>query len=572
MIEKIILKNFKRFHQQEFDLSGAIILAGPNNSGKTTLIQAIATWYFAWNKWYVEKGSSQAKRRTGAVITRQILSTMPLRELNLLWKDTSTVLKRAEGKPGTPRVMSITLKGKRNDTLGELTMEFRYSNSEIVYAKPSEASMASIDKKGPEWQKWPGAIVHIPSFSGISSEEPIHAREYQDWLIGQGKPGDILRNLLVEVYKKEENWKRLKSEIRDIFGYSLLPPQHEGRPFILCDYLPGILSGGGYGGLPKLDIASAGSGFLQTLMLLAFFYARPASILLMDEPDAHLHVILQGQVYDRLRQLAGESDSQLIVATHSEVLINATEPSKIISFYGMPHILVKDTERDAVRKAIKRLSSTDIALAEGKRILYVEDESDFRILRSWAKALKHRASEWFTSEDAYCHYMRGSWPGIARSHFFALRALELEMKGLILLDGNGKDDRDNSPSSLHEVKIEGLKVHTWKRYEIENYLVHPTAIRRFFDRESIRNPILGEIVIENMKKILPPAVMERPLDDHDYLNKTAASKELFPTFLKETGRGIEKADYYQIAEGMQTDEIGKDIEDFFDLFVEIMAI
>ena len=51
MIEKIQLKFFKQFKDQSFELKDAIVLAGPNNTGKTILLQAIATWYFAFREW-----------------------------------------------------------------------------------------------------------------------------------------------------------------------------------------------------------------------------------------------------------------------------------------------------------------------------------------------------------------------------------------------------------------------------------------------------------------------------------------------------------------------------------------
>ena len=44
MIRRLTLKNFKRFREQSFELTDSIVLAGPNNAGKSTLLQAIATW------------------------------------------------------------------------------------------------------------------------------------------------------------------------------------------------------------------------------------------------------------------------------------------------------------------------------------------------------------------------------------------------------------------------------------------------------------------------------------------------------------------------------------------------
>jgi predicted ATP-binding protein involved in virulence len=47
MIRRVSLRYFKTFEKQDFDLNDHIILAGPNNSGKTTLLQAIVVWALA---------------------------------------------------------------------------------------------------------------------------------------------------------------------------------------------------------------------------------------------------------------------------------------------------------------------------------------------------------------------------------------------------------------------------------------------------------------------------------------------------------------------------------------------
>ena len=44
MITKISTRNFKRFSQQDFPLEAISVLAGPNNSGKSTLLQAAMVW------------------------------------------------------------------------------------------------------------------------------------------------------------------------------------------------------------------------------------------------------------------------------------------------------------------------------------------------------------------------------------------------------------------------------------------------------------------------------------------------------------------------------------------------
>lgn len=567
MIRKVRLKYFKRFDDQEFDLADHIVFAGPNNTGKTTLVQAINTWHFALRRWMAAKyrdngkaddgGESQdsgtVKNRSGIPITRKDFTTMPLRELSLLWTDTRTALTKdelSEGqKLGTPRVMSITLVSDGRNEPWELTMEFRYANSELLYAKPAAEHFESLPKAARELN-----VIHVPPFSGIGAEETGLDRPYQELLIGQGKAGDILRNLLWELYqlKDKANWERLVNDIEEIFGYRLLPPDYEGRAFILCEYLPGIPPKRGSGGLPRLDIASAGSGFQQVLMLLSFFYARPSTVLMLDEPDAHLHVVLQKQIFDNLRRAAAKRDCQLIVATHSEVILEATSPNRIISFFGSkPHVLLADIEREQVREALRRITALELLLAEqANDVLYVEDVTDFNLLRAWSRVLNHRLRAWFEKKP-FLHPIRGRNPREARTHFFALCAIRGDLHGYLVLDG------DNRRLPEREVGADGLVVGRWKRYEAESYLMHPDAIRRFVESQTL--PLLAEKAVEVFRDEVPPAVFRDPTGEHEFLEALPASKTLLPKLFAAAGLDVPKRDYYLMAEMMRKEEIPSEV-------------
>ncbi len=567
MIAAVEVSYFKRFERHRFDLSDHIVLAGPNNSGKTTLLQAIAIWELALRRWKERRGpdtGSTAKERTGVPLTRKDFTALPLREMNLLWTNTLTALKREDAaagqKPGQPRVLTITLEGTPAG-LWELTFEFRYQNTELIYVKPSAGQIGNIPQAAEDVR-----VVHVPPFSGIGAEETGHDRPYQDLLIGQGKAGDILRNLLLEVYQKDDKtgWNVLCHEVEEIFGYRLLPPEYEGRPFILCEYLPGVPKGKGKEGLPQLDIASAGSGFHQVLLLLSFFHARPASVLLLDEPDAHLHVILQKQIYDRLRRIAAERSSQLVIATHSEVLIDDTDPEKILSFFREPHRLVGGGERDQVTQALRRLTAMDILRAEASPgILYVEGESDFNLLAAWARVLSHRLHEWFVNHP-FWHANRGHHPQEARAHFFALRAICPQIRGVLLLDG------DNRGLPEHEVGADGLVVLRWERYESESYLVHPVALCRFIQPQAL--PLFCPVAEKYLRDQLPPAVYRDPLQTTDYLRATPASKTLLPEFFNAAQLPIGKKEFYLIAEQMQPGEVAQEVRAKMDAIKEAFGL
>lgn len=567
MITKVTVRYFKRFEAEEFNLSDHVILAGPNNSGKTSLLQAIVVWNLALQRWTEKRGpgsGSKAKQRTGAPLTRKDFTALPLREMDLLWTGTDTALKKnecsPEQKPGQHRVLTICVEACKGNTSWELAFEFRRMSTELVYVRPAPEHLEQVSRAASEIN-----VVHVPPFSGIGSEETRYDRPYQDLLIGQGKPGDILRNLLLEVYQSSDEtaWKSLCRQIEEVFGYRLKSPTYEGIPYILCEYLTGIPEGGRRNKLTRLDIASAGSGFHQVLLLLGFFYARPATVLLMDEPDSHQHIILQKQIYDMLRSIATRRRCQLIIATHAEVLIDSTSPEQILSFYKEPHLLISDVDRDQVREALKRLTATDILLAErSEGVLYLEDKTDYDLLNAWARALKHRLASWFAT-NPFWHSNQGRHPREARGHFFALRAIRPRIKGILLLDG------DNRGLPDREVSADGLVIERWERYEIESYLVHPDALYRFIESQG---PLFVPPAEKYLRDQLPPAVYRKPLDTDDFLRATPASKTLLPGLFRAASLSITKSEYYLVAEQMQSSEIPSEVESKLDLIARVFEI
>ena len=431
-------------------------------------------------------------------------------------------------------------------------MEFKYSNKDQIYAKPT-VKKDEIPEGAKELN-----VIYIPPFSGISTDETTYVRGYQNILIGQGKSGDILRNLLKEVSEKESDWKELCEHVKKYFNCELTPPQ-EGA-FILCEYRR--LLADDKRSMP-LDINTAGSGFQQVLLLLAFLYARPASVLLVDEPDAHLHFNLQRDVYSLLKEITEQRSAQLIIATHSEVIINNTDATKILSFFGKhPKRLADPHDRKKLSLAMQHLSSLDLLKAEQSenRVLFVEDESDFQCLRVLAKILKHSVYQWFEAKaegvSPYYCTMKGKRPHVAKHRFDALLAAYPKIKGFIVVDSDNESKTfDGGTASGISLNNPDIKLWQWKRYEIENYLINPNAIQRFIEKR-------GGLPLPGMKKmsyILPPAFMENPLKDPTQHMKSNKGKTILAEIFTDADVNIGNTEYYQLAEIMLEEEVHDDV-------------
>ena len=543
MIRRLAIRHFKRFRDETFELASSVVLAGPNNSGKSTLLQAVATWKFALERWVSQRTGSKAGQRSGVPITRREFTAVPLREMNLLWEDRRVAASAAE--PSDRRFIEIVVEGATPDGPWTCGLEFQYANPEMVYVRPLHAKRLSRKEIGrfPPREARELDVLYVPALSGVERDEPRRDRGMQDLLVGQGRPGEILRNLLWEITQESErDWPRLAGHVRDLFGIDLLKPSYSpADPYIVCEYRE-------HPSRRPLDLSSAGSGTLQVVLLLAFLYARPASLILLDEPDAHQHVILQRQVYERILRIAGNRLAQVLVATHSEVVLNATEPTRVFGFLGgSPKLLANENDRNRLREALKRLTTTDLLLGQDVgAVLYVEGQTDEMILGEWARVLGHRAEAFF--RRPFVVRLGGRSLRDARSHFFAMRAAVPDLRAVCLLDGDNRDEADV------ESTASGLVVMRWQRCEIENYLLQPEAVKRF-----VGFPLLTTEVDDAFSGHVPPGT--DLFGDHSALTRVKASDEVLLPLLRGLGIAVSKRDLHRVAALMDGSEIHPEVKE-----------
>ena len=555
MIQRVTIRNFKRFSEQTFDLADSVVLAGPNNAGKSTLLQAIASWKLGIDRWSAQRAGGVALKRSGVAIPRNDFTTVPLREMNLLWEDRKVTGPR--GMSGTRRLIEIVVDGETDGKGWTCGIEFQYQNRELAYARPLNAKGLDRDAIGgfPPDAVRNLNIVHVPPLSGIERDEPRRERGMQDLLVGQGRPGDILRNLLLDISTPQGTgrWSEFRGHIADLFQIELDRPAHSpAQPYIVCEYRE-------QGHDRPLDLSNAGSGTLQVLLLFAFLYARPAAVILLDEPDAHQHVILQRQVYDRVRRVARERGGQVIVATHSEVILDATEPQRVIGFIGQtPRTLASEVERDRLREALKRIATTDLLLGEDVgSVLYVESETDEKILREWARILDHPARRFL--DRPFAHWLGGRRLSEAREHFFAMRALMPDIPAVCLLDG------DNRDAPAEGIEQSGLHILKWRRYEIENYLLQPDAIKRF-----AQFPLLDQRVDEEFGRYVPHGT--DLFGNHPALERVKASDEFLIPLFERLGMSTPKRDLYLLAAVMEASGIHPEVREKLDRIADAFGL
>ena len=79
MLTKITIRNFKRFGEAEIELGSPVVLVGPNNSGKTSALQALALWDIGLKRWNERRaGKRTPEKRPGVTVNRRDLVSLPV--------------------------------------------------------------------------------------------------------------------------------------------------------------------------------------------------------------------------------------------------------------------------------------------------------------------------------------------------------------------------------------------------------------------------------------------------------------------------------------------------------------
>ena len=470
LLHYLEIQNFKRFgHQQRIDLDHPAVLIGPNNCGKTTAIQAIALWSQAVKTWLERKGRTPPRQRTSTSINRLHIVSVPVQRTRYFWHSTAV---RIANRPIT---LQITLGILFQGQVEPVTMQFRNQGNDLVYCTPDEQTRNNPDLIQA------AARINVEllyPMSGLETEEPILQPGRIDVLLGQGQTAQVLRNLCLMVRNDSpEKWQEIVNLMDRLFAIRLGNPKETVRGSIDLFFQQTDVR-------EPLDVALAGRGFQQMLLILAYLYSHNRSVLLIDEPDAHLEILRQRQVYVLLRDIAARNQSQVVLVTHAEAILSeALDHNLTLLLAGQAENLASRP----IQNALKYYGTEHYVRARQRGyVLYVEGSTDLAILQALAQRLGHTATDVW-DERINVYYVQSNCPQINRDtewerveegfglrtkdHFFTLASFLPHLKGLAILDSDSQVRTGTGAGNL--------TIAYWSRYEVENYFVTPKVLEAY---------------------------------------------------------------------------------------------
>lgn len=436
----------------------------------------------------------------------------------------------------------------------------------------------------PDDEKIP-RIAYVPSFAGILAKEPRYTPAMIRRFMGEGLPGAVLRNILLDLHLKNEQkrieekrktgsqklkrsflrqlrendpYERLQSLLQSVFSYGIRVQDFSDiyHTHITVHTYKGEIRKGRFQRIinysPR-DLMVEGSGFLQWLTVLSLTLNPSINMVLLDEPDAHLHPALQDELLRELRDISINISKQVLYSTHSSELIKHEDYARIIDANrSSPKYLKNRNQKIPLLIGIGSEYTPRLADVERyKRILFVENESDENFLRILARILATPLPE---------SYVVWPWASGHKERKYVhleLRKIIPDLVSLSLVDRDfqtiNSTSQDLQDKSYADDQQHGFLSRKWRRRHIEGYLLNASAIARAADcdrKQIIKHiadihalDISNEITDQSEPELLLQANGKDILEEHEN-----SLKDKFH---------ISKFD---IAKSMENNEIPEDIK------------
>ncbi|MCB6622297.1 ATP-dependent nuclease [Mediterraneibacter sp. 210702-DFI.5.30] len=310
MIKSLKIKNFKSIYNitVKFNPNFNVII-GENNIGKTTLFEAILLWKMCYDD-TIKKSKKGFYAQAHNLLFRDMEHIRVYQDMDLFPHNYSK--KDAEAE--------ITLEIEYNGISYRLGFRLEKVDSmDDAYYQTKYIDYSEFEKFAEMVNSIPGKnlsnfimISETRPIANIIAKEPYMYKAQVMDKIAKGKGYEVLRN------KIKDNILNVQEHINNVMGkdYQIVEKQKDDKTYISIK-------------VDGKNIFSYGSGFLQLAEIFSSLeYVEPEIyLLLIDEPDSHLHAKLQRRLINELRTL---TNSQLLIISHNDRFLKEVDEEEIL--------------------------------------------------------------------------------------------------------------------------------------------------------------------------------------------------------------------------------------------------
>jgi energy-coupling factor transporter ATP-binding protein EcfA2 len=304
-LTSVTIRRFKQIDDLTVQLEDVTLLIGANNSGKSSVLQAI---HFAVS-------IAQTARLIGEGVSwgndKFELSYNPSQ---LLYSPVGDVHSLASGgalQERRERQIEIEFRDETGATciVGLRRGRNRNIAVSLVGRQIGEQLMA-VDKP---------FTIYAPGLAGVPKEERYMSPGLVRRIVARGDANLTLRNVLRMLKRNDVAWQDFIGDMQSIFeGIEITIEFDEETDENINVYFQ--LPNG-----PRLPVDAAGTSVLQASQILAYISLFAPQVLILDEPDSHLHPDNQRVLCDLIFEVASRRGFQALISTHSRHVLDSVK-------------------------------------------------------------------------------------------------------------------------------------------------------------------------------------------------------------------------------------------------------
>jgi energy-coupling factor transporter ATP-binding protein EcfA2 len=219
--------------------------------------------------------------------------------------------------------------------------------------------------------------VYAPGLAGISREERYLSPGVVRRIVARGDANLVLRNVLYILSRDKEAWRMFVQDMQSIFigidvevAFDENSNEHIQAYFRLPDG-------------PRLPLDAAGTSILQASQIFAYIALFRPQVLILDEPDSHLHPNNQRALCDLIYRLAAEREFQALISTHSRHVLDAMKHRGNVVWISKGRVVdERDLNTTAMLLELGALDSVDYFADRSLRCVVATEDANREPLKA----------------------------------------------------------------------------------------------------------------------------------------------------------------------------------------------
>ncbi|WP_081643298.1 ATP-dependent nuclease [Sphingobium bisphenolivorans] len=366
-IEKIRVRNFKRVSDLTLELGDLTYLVGGNNSGKSSVLQA------------VHMAVSCAQRSAElqqVVIAESMLRYCPTGEFQRLG-NSGPYENRKDGSRGT-----VDLSGKTSDGAD--------ASYKVEIYKARNHHNVGVERTGVytgfgQYICDPQTLfsVYVPGLAGIPHNEELQSYASVFQKAAGGEANLVFRNI-VRLIREKGLLQELEDLLFDVVGPCKFKADYDSERERYVDLQVSFKEGAPEDSFVPMDLS--GTGVIQITQIFAYVILFRPKVLLVDEPDSHLHPSRQALLSTAFTKIVSRYKCKVIVSTHSRHLVSSAPPETRLVWLREGRV-EKHDEKGGLTSMLLDLGALDQIDSKGADYLICTEDAGKKNLEKCVKAL-----------------------------------------------------------------------------------------------------------------------------------------------------------------------------------------